>query len=786
MGSNTEDMRDILHEFVVDSKEMVEDCEPILVELEDEYDEEKINTIFRCFHSIKGGAGFLNLNNIQKLTHSAETLLDLFRKGKLTFVSEHLDIMVSVCDQITKILEEVDSDLNDDGFEEENQVIITEIDILIGGENSQPLPDIKTLEQLGIQLKNDIEVSESPIIEPTIESPPAAEIASPVEEEYEIDITQEMIDQFVQEAESGFEKIEEVLLIIEKFGFEQKLLDDAYRMIHSFKGNCGFLNFKDLEVISHRLETIFDGMKNKTIQTTEDNTSVMFHVLDILRSSVQGIVSGSSNSVQGKAAILSLMDGIIPVVLREGTSKPPVEISKQRDEGKEVSMKSEPEIVHQPLEKLPPDQPVKKSVSKTKKIDPVAQAKGNKPSKSSDEKAAPVKSLQTDIRVNLGKVDKVINLVGELMIVSQMITSNLHVDQDGETSSRNVSERDNKSSHQLNSLITELQDVAMSIRMVPLAGTFRKMVRLVRDLSKKSGKQVQFETRGEDTELDKTVVEQISDPLVHIVRNAIDHGIEAPDVREKAGKSPVGKLIIEAKYEGNEVWIDIIDDGKGLDKQKILAKGIERGLVTQEESRDWPDSKIHKLIFHPGFSTAEKITSVSGRGVGMDVVKQNIEKAKGYVDIKSVPGQGSTLGLRIPLTLAIIDGMLLRVGNAIYTAPLLAIRESIQIKPEQITIVDNKEVVLIREQLITVYRLHKLHNITPQYSKLEDGILIVVEYQDDVFGLLVDELLGQYQTVIKGLSEYLGKIPGISGCSILSNGDVSLILDMADLRREID
>jgi two-component system chemotaxis sensor kinase CheA len=320
--------------------------------------------------------------------------------------------------------------------------------------------------------------------------------------------------------------------------------------------------------------------------------------------------------------------------------------------------------------------------------------------------------------------------------------------------------------------------------MIPLAGTFRKMVRLVRDLSKKSGKRVQFETRGEDTELDKTVVEQISDPLVHLVRNAIDHGIEPPEERIAAGKTPIGKLTIEAKYEGNEVWINIIDDGRGLNRDKIIKKGIERNLINDDVS-DWPDSKIFKLIFEPGFSTAEKVTSVSGRGVGMDVVKRNIEKVKGHVDIKSVFGQGSTLGLRIPLTLAIIDGMLLRVGKAIYTAPLLAIRESVQVSKSQITLVDNKEVVMIREQLISVFRLHNLHNITPQFTNLEDGILIILEHQDDIFGLFVDELLGQYQTVIKALSDYLGKIPGVSGCSILSNGDVSLILDVADLRKEI-
>lgn len=726
LGSGIEDMKDILHEFVVDSREMVEDIEPILVELETDYDEEKINKVFRCFHSIKGGAGFLNLNNIQRITHSAETLLDLFRKGKLEFGSEHLDIMVSVCDQIVRILDQVYAVLGDEGFEAENETLCQIMDDLVA-DRSVPVLDLGAVPSDDSLLESE-----------------TTETESAAEDEMEIPITDEMVSQFVQEAEAGFEKIEEVLLILEKFGFEQQLLDNAYRLIHSFKGNCGFMNYKHLELVSHKVETVFDGMKNKEIPTKEENVTTLIQVLDVIRAKVQQIGQKGSPVIEKHQQYLAMMDKIITVSQRKRPVKPSV--TKEITEG-DVSA-------------LPP-------AAKTRAADI--------PVKAVDEKAAVSKQLQTDIRVNLSKVDKVINLVGELMIISQMITSNMK--QESDTTGR--------SSHQLNSLITELQDVAMSIRMIPLAGTFRKMVRLVRDLSKKSGKQVQFETRGEDTELDKTVVEQISDPLVHLVRNSIDHGIESPETRAAAGKSPVGKLIIEARYEGNEVWINIIDDGKGLDRDKILSKGIERGLVTEEEAKDWPDQKVNKLIFEPGFSTAAKITSVSGRGVGMDVVKRNIEKVKGHVDIYSVPGQGSTLGLRIPLTLAIIDGMLLRVGTAVYTAPLLAIRESIQVKAADITIVENREVVMIREQLVPVYRLHKLHNIKPQYEKLEDAILIVLEYQDDVFGLMVDELLGQYQTVIKGLSEYLGKIPGISGCSILSNGEVSLILDVADLRKEL-
>jgi len=287
-------MREILHEFVIDSREMVEDIEPILVELEERFDEEQVNTIFRCFHSIKGGAGFLNLNNIQKLTHSAETLLDLFRKGKLEFSSEHLDLMVLVCDHIIKMLIQVDDSLVDEGFENDNEKIITAIDDVINGK----IPSVPKTE---VPKENASQTDDFDAAEPDL-----------IEESIEIPITEEMVKQFVQEAESGFEKMEETMLILEKCGFDQKLLDDAYRTIHSFKGNCGFLNFKDLERISHKVETVFDGMKNKEVPVEEENVSVLINVLDIIRGAVQQIKKDGSDKVQGISAIMELTDSILP------------------------------------------------------------------------------------------------------------------------------------------------------------------------------------------------------------------------------------------------------------------------------------------------------------------------------------------------------------------------------------------------------------------------------------------------------------------------------------------
>jgi len=340
----------------------------------------------------------------------------------------------------------------------------------------------------------------------------------------------------------------------------------------------------------------------------------------------------------------------------------------------------------------------------------------------------------------------------------------------------------NKASHHLQRITSELQDVSMAVRMVPLSATFRKTIRLVHDLSHKFNKKVKLNLKGEETEVDKTVIEQISDPLVHIIRNAIDHGIESPDKRLSSGKNETGSISLEAGHDGGEVVIIIRDDGAGLNRDRILEKGLKQGLVSEDNKTSISDEKIFKLIFEPGFSTAEKVTDVSGRGVGMDVVNRNLEKIKGKVDIKSSLGNGSTFTLRIPLTLAIVDGMLVRAGDAHYIIPLLSIRESFRPDPDNITILpDGREVVKVREELIPVTRIHRLYNVKSDYTELHEGILVIIEHQDEAICLFLDEVVGQQQTVIKALPGYMSNIQGVSGCSILGDGQVCLILDVGTI-----
>ncbi|MFT9077822.1 chemotaxis protein CheW [Ethanoligenens sp.] len=382
------------------------------------------------------------------------------------------------------------------------------------------------------------------------------------------------------------------------------------------------------------------------------------------------------------------------------------------------------------------------------------------------------------ISVNVNKLDMLMNLVGELVISESMVTKNPDL---AGLELGNF----HKASRQLRKLTDELQDIVMSIRMVPIGGTFRKMQRIVRDMSRKLGKDVEFVTVGEDTEVDKNIIDHLSDPLMHLIRNAMDHGVEEEEERVAAGKPRKARITLSAQDAGGDVKISVSDDGAGLDKEKIIRKAQANGLLTKPV-KDMTDREIFSLIMLPGFSTNEKVTEFSGRGVGMDVVKQNIEEVGGSISIKSIKGEGTTMTIVIPLTLAIADAMELSVGGNIYTLPTVSIKESF--RPKEGSILydnDNNEMIMIRGNVYPIIRLHKLFGITPKVGQLHEGILIMVEGENQAACVFADELLGEQQVVVKPLPQYLirchTKDSGIEGCTILGDGSISLILNAKGL-----
>lgn len=386
-------------------------------------------------------------------------------------------------------------------------------------------------------------------------------------------------------------------------------------------------------------------------------------------------------------------------------------------------------------------------------------------------------SHQSMISVNVAKLDMLMNIVGELVISEAMVTQN--PDLAGLTLNNF-----NKAARQHRKIINEVQDIAMSIRMVPLSATFLKTNRIVRDMSKKLNKEVRLEIIGEETEVDKNIIEHISDPLMHLIRNSIDHGLETVDERKAKGKLDVGTITLEAKNAGGDVLIIVKDDGKGLNKEKILAKARENGLINRLES-ELTDKEIFSYIFLPGFSTKEKVTEFSGRGVGMDVVTQNIGAVGGTVSVDSVPGEGTAITLKIPLTLAIMDGMIIRVGKSKYTIPTISIKESFKPKERDVfSDPDSNEMIMIRGECYPVLRLHELYKVKTEITNIPDGIIVMVENQGEGLCIFVDRLIGEQQVVVKALPDYVKsfkKIRGVAGCTLLGDGSISLILDIAGL-----
>lgn len=390
----------------------------------------------------------------------------------------------------------------------------------------------------------------------------------------------------------------------------------------------------------------------------------------------------------------------------------------------------------------------------------------------------PSKSLnQSMISVNILKLDMLMDLVGEMVIAEAMVIQN--PDLNGLKLNSFP-----KAARQLHKITGELQDIVMSIRMVPLAATFHKMNRIVRDMCKKLGKDIQLELLGEETEVDKNIIEHISDPLMHLIRNSIDHGIEPPEDRQAEGKPQVGAITLEARNVGSDVLVIVKDDGKGLNKDKILQRARENGLIYKLED-EMSDKEIYSLIFLPGFSTKDSVSEFSGRGVGLDVVTKNIEKVGGSILVDSTEGNGTTITLKIPLTLAIIDGMNIRVGGCCYTLPTIAIRESFRPKENNIiTDLDGNEMIMVRGQCYPILRLHEHFGVKTEITEFTKGILIMAEVEDKALCIFADELLGQQQVVVKALPNYIKdskKISGLAGCTLLGDGSISLILDISGL-----
>jgi two-component system chemotaxis sensor kinase CheA len=748
---------EMLKEFVSEAFDSLDTNEPIVEHLSKENNAESVNAIFRVFHTLKGLSGFFEMNVINRVTHEAETLLDLMRKQNKVQPEELISIVYSSFDFLRILLNMVSEQYTDEGGAEEAEdmiIIIKDAISKVQSEEQAPAP---------VEEEADITPEETFSLEEVAEE----ESSEPTESDNLTDdlVSDEMLGQFLLDASNLLESIENNLIVLEEEPDNLDIVRKTFGEVHSIKGNAGFMGLGEIEEIAGEMETILDSVRNSEIELNEVIISILLNNLEIITKRLNDISSGNnSQKTEDVATENNEYDNSLD--FSEENNESDFEFDEDIDSDttqiESENLEEESKDIH--LEKEPvqaaPKKPEIKQAQKPK-VQPTTTSKSFVPQKK-------------DIRVETTKIDKLFDLVGELITIESMVTNN------PEIKDLNI-ESFNKSAGMLNKITREIQEVTMSVRMMPLEGQFNKMKRLVRDVSMKMKKKVKFNVTGQETEMDKNVIDEIADPLVHILRNAIDHGLESPEKREEVGKPAEGTVTLSARYEGNEILIEVEDDGAGIDREKVLNKALERGLINTDPDK-MTDSEIFKMIFEPGFSTAKEVTDISGRGVGLDVVKKNIEKLRGTIDIDSTLGKGSVFTLRIPLTLAILEAMIIKIGESYYAIPILSVTESFKVNMDDVSLtMDGLEVVKVRDEIMPVLRLHEIFHDEPKNNDLSEGILIIIETRNKKVCLFADEIVGQQQAVVKSLTDYIGKVPGIMGCLVLGDGGIGLIIDVESL-----
>jgi two-component system chemotaxis sensor kinase CheA len=571
--------------------------------------------------------------------------------------------------------------------------------------------------------------------------------------------SRDVLEEFYQEAEEHLISIEAALLDLEQDPDDPDAIRSMFRSFHTIKGVAGFLDLTPLRVLSHEIETLMDLMRSGKLESTHDLTGLIFDSRDRLQLLVQQIHVG-------------LLDGKQPdkiIIVSDLILKAQAAINTVGQEG--VAVVDSIQAVSAAGQKAAP-------VSSPSPAAPDAGASSAKAATGVANSGGAKKKMGASIRMDIDKLDSVIEAVGELVIVESQLRDSI-IDMQASNDSRIE-----RNLRQLSRITRDLQHSSLSLRMVSLKPMFQRMQRLARDVAAKSGKSVNFRVEGEETEMDRTVVEQIADPLVHMIRNSIDHGIELPEDRIQAGKNNMGEVLLKASYMGESIVLELKDDGKGINSEQVLAKAISRGLA--QEGGTYSREEILQFLFLPGFSTAETVSDFSGRGVGMDVVRSNVQQLRGRIDFNSVEGAGSHVRISLPLTMAIIDGLLVRSGNERYVIPVSSINMTLKPSPDQIFSVQNRgKMIKHRDTLFSLMHLGKFFDIKTDVIEAADGIVIMIETDICDYGLIVDEILHKQEVVIKQLGS--GSHPqGVSGGAILGDGLVALILDPSTMAESIN
>ena len=799
--------------LVASMTDAAHNAEEHLLQLEaDPYDQASVSELRRIVHTVKGEAGVLGLDDAQSLCHEAEEMVD--RCVDAGDVAPLVDPMLGLVDWLRRFAEALRTN----------------------GPNASAPPQKELREKIALTPSEDGAEPAAPeeparVIAPSPKAPTSAQQAAPRGASNSTErvklaadaLVDDTLQDFIDESRQHLESIEADLLEFESRPDDSELLNRIFRAFHTIKGVAGFLNLTPIVRLAHTTETLLDRLRQGTMKFQRVHVDLVLTAADLTSKMIESLTGAEAPLVTqveridhrlNQALNGEEVDGaqeVAPAV-REALQAISVDIEKgatilptpqrlgellvsrgviarekledvlalQRERTKDGESLKLGELLVETG--VATQAEVEAALAMQRGTNPAARAL--KASVDVEEAAAPAEkggkrrvSSDATIKVSTLRLDSLVDMVGELVIAQQMVLQDPSIRaMNSPTLTRNLS--------QVNKITRDLQEASMSLRMVTFRSTFQKVSRLVRDVAQKAGKKVELVVGGADTEVDRNVVERISDPLVHLIRNAIDHGLEPPAGRVEAGKSETGQVDLRAYHSSGAIVVEVRDDGRGLDKDRIIAKAVEKGLLPEGTNpKEMSDDDAFKLIFEPGFSTAAAVTDISGRGVGMDVVRKNIEAMRGRIEIQTRKCRGTTFLLRLPLTLAIIDGMVVRVGRQRFVIPTLSIEESFQPSARKVHWnADGGPVVDVRGTLIPVRHLARL--VEEESDSETEGVMVLMSTGSIRFCLRLDEILGQQQVVIKNLGATMPKIPGVAGGAIMGDGRVALILDVEGLARE--